>query len=258
MHHEEATEIVTALMVGCTIHFSNRPIDPGEFVEVKIDGVLWRDTHGRFRVHTDQNLPGSWTTAAGNLEILDDAALFSFLTSLLVQPSLSIGVGDSSDTRLFRGDEGWLPGSVSDLEQALLRIELHSAASMWIYSRPDVWRLLIVDKPLGSLRSRLRRWNVGVRLPCFYPGLTSNPVPPPEQLALLLATVDRLAAAASQPVDRFIARLVRSRIRQISEQVVYIDAEHRFYIEDLEPTPGELAEWKAIAPPTPKYARLAS
>jgi hypothetical protein len=207
-------------------------------------------------VHTDQVLPRSWTTASGNLETLDDAALFTFLTSLLVQPSLTIGVGDSSDIRSFRDDERWPPASRSDLELALLRVELHSAASMWIYGRPDLWRLLIVDKPLGSLRSRLRRWQTGVRLPAFYPGRTSNPVPPPEQLTLLRATVDRLAAAASQPVDRFIARLVRSRVRQISEQVVYIDAERRFYIEDLEPTADELSEWKVIAPRTP--AQLAS
>jgi hypothetical protein len=77
--------------------------------------------------------------------------------------------------------------------------------SEWIYGRTDVWRLLIVDKPLGPLQSRLLRWPTGVRFPAFYPDLTTNPVPPPERLTLLLATVDRLAAAASQPVERSVS-----------------------------------------------------
>jgi hypothetical protein len=42
--HEEAAEIVTALMVGCTIHVSNRPIAPSAFVDIEIDGVLWSFT----------------------------------------------------------------------------------------------------------------------------------------------------------------------------------------------------------------------
>jgi hypothetical protein len=181
----------------------------------------------------------------------------TFLASLLVQPSVTIGVGDSSDNPLLRGDDGQPSRRLADLEQAALSVELHNAASMWIYRKPDLWWLLIVDKPVGSLRSRLMRCYTGVRLPAFYPGLTSNPVPPPARLSLLLATVDGLATAESEPSDRFIARLVQSRIRQISDQVVYVDAEQRFYIEDLEPTLDELLEWKMIAPPTPGWERLA-
>jgi hypothetical protein len=64
----------------------------------------------------------------------------------------------------------------------------------------------------------------------------------------LLETVAALAHEASTPRDRFIAELVRRRLAEPGEHVVYDTVEQRFCIGDLDPTPDELRAWLPLIP----------
>jgi hypothetical protein len=106
--HEEAAEIVTAPMVGCTIHFSNRPTDDAsEVVDLEIDGVLWRDSDGRCRVHTGRLAHAAiWNRRCCALSF---TVPFQRRSSAVPALDANLGVGDHPTTTDPYEPSGWSP-----------------------------------------------------------------------------------------------------------------------------------------------------
>lgn len=173
--------------------------------------------------------------------------------SQIDEPLIADGV--SPYGRNFWRRQGGVLGSVVKCfaapEQAALYGQLHFEAHLWIHSDfvHDAWLILDVDEAIEIGRDFVMMpRHPGINLRAFYPKLTDDPVPRPEELPKLFATIDILMAEATTPADRFIAVLIHRRIHGVYNHIVYDRPARRFYIEDLEPTPDELAEWKLVAP----------
>jgi len=130
--------------------------------------------------------------------------------------------------------------------------DLHEAAHLWVHEdfEHDAWHVLGVDEPLeiGADFLRIGR-RPGIYLRSLIPELTDDPAPPTDRLPLLRATIDKLVMAAADPRARFIVALVADRIRTASAHVIFIEDKQRFYIEDLEPDPAQLRDWRRLTPP---------
>lgn len=113
----------------------------------------------------------------------------------------------------------------------------------------DIWHALDVVEPSGDLGTDcvVMKRPSGVPMRTFFPELVPGAAPP-EALPTLLATVPVLVREAETARDRFIAELVRRRVDERSHHILFDEADARFYIEDLDPTPDELRAWMACFP----------
>jgi hypothetical protein len=162
------------------------------------------------------------------------------------------------------GEEWWHPGApgralgfevLRFTEPADLQafVRLHEEAHLWIHRDydHDAWLVLDVDEPheVGTDFVMMTR-RPGVNLPRFFPETSDDPVPAPDdRLTLLHGVLDTLLGVASAPLDQYIAKLVRDRVHARDYHVVYDPDELRFYIDNLDPDPAELAAWRTVMPP---------
>lgn len=161
------------------------------------------------------------------------------------------------------GEEWWLRGG--ELGHSIYKLDdpahvpayagLHEEAHLWIHRDydHDAWHVLDVDEPreVGADFVMMTR-RPGVTIRMFYPDATDDPVPPPEdRLRLLHEVVDKLRDAAGNDLDRFLANLVRDRVRARNAHVLYASTERRFYLDDLDPTAEELTAWRAVTASAP-------
>ena len=138
---------------------------------------------------------------------------------------------------------------ISDPELLRAYVALHQQAHLWIHEDlvHDVWHVLDIVEPSGDLGDDyvVMRRPSGVPLRTFFPELVPAASPPPEALAVLLATAPVLVREARTARDRFIAELVQRRIDERSHHILFYEPDARFYIEDLDPTPDDLRAWIA-------------
>lgn len=128
---------------------------------------------------------------------------------------------------------------------------LHEEAHLWVHRDYDHGASWLVDvrtpEEVGADFVMMKRGG-GVAIRHFYPDRTDDPVPPPPEgrLEKLGEVLDTLCAEAATDIDRFLAELVRGRVRALAPGVNYDQVEQRFDIDNLDPTPEELAAWDAL------------
>jgi hypothetical protein len=156
------------------------------------------------------------------------------------------------------GEEWWLRGgdlgstvrAFDDPAHLPAYVGLHEEAHLWVHRDfdHDAWHVLDVDEPaeVGADFAAMKR-RAGVMIRMFYPDATDDPVPPPtDRLELLHGVLDKLCDAAANDLDRFLSQLVRARVRALDGHVVYSQSDRLFFIDDLDPSPEEMAAWQAV------------
>ena len=156
------------------------------------------------------------------------------------------------------GEEWWLRGgdlgstvrTFDDPAHRAAYAGLHEEAHLWIHRDydHDAWHVLDVDesREVGTDFVTMTR-RPGVTIDMFYPELTDDPVPPPEdRLRMLHDVVDKLRDAAANDIDRFISQLVGARVQARDSHVIYSQSKRCFFIDDLAPSPEEMAAWQAV------------
>jgi hypothetical protein len=126
-------------------------------------------------------------------------------------------------------------------------IAMHEHAHLWIHRdyEHDAWWVIDVDEPaeVGSDFVIMPR-RVGNTLESFTS--TDDPAQPLERLVELRTLMPELIAAARDPADHLIARIVAGRVAQPDANTIYVWADQRFYIQDLAPSSEELRAWRAL------------
>jgi hypothetical protein len=126
-------------------------------------------------------------------------------------------------------------------------VAMHEHAHLWIHRdyEHDAWWVIDVDEPteIGVDFVVMPR-RIGNSLASFVS--TDDPADPPDRLAELHAVMPKLHAAASDPSDQLIARIVASRVDRADVNTIYVWADRRFYIQDLAPSREELRAWRAL------------
>lgn len=125
-------------------------------------------------------------------------------------------------------------------------VTLHRYAHLWIHRDHDhdvVWHLLDVDEPseVGADFVTMPR-RVGNSLESFERG--DDPAEPTPRLAEMREVIQKVGAAATEPLDRLVAELVTRRVLGPDLNTILDWAERRFYVQDLAPTPEELHRWR--------------
>jgi hypothetical protein len=163
-------------------------------------------------------------------------------------------LGDTPLGPVYWWNDGQNPGGsrvrvIADSELLRAYVGLHQEAHLWIHEdlEHDIWRVLDVIEPSGDVGTDyvVMRRPDGVPMRSYVRELVPDAIAAPDQLQVLLETVPVLARDARTPRDRFIAELVRRRVDERSHHIMFDAADHRFYIEDLDPSPEDLRAWIA-------------
>lgn len=126
-------------------------------------------------------------------------------------------------------------------------VSLHQFAHLWIHRDYvlDAWYVLDVDEPIEiGVDFVLMPRRVGNTLESFT--REEDRAPAPARLDELRELIPKLVAAATDPVDEWVAKVVAKRITNPDWNTIFVWGEQRFYVQDLAPSRDELAAWQVL------------
>lgn len=148
--------------------------------------------------------------------------------------------------------QGTRPGLIRVFEapgELAAYVALHEHAHLWIHRDydHDAWHVLDVDEPIEvGADFAIMPQRIGNTLESFV--RDDDRAEPPPRLAELRALMPKLVAAATDPVDAWVASAVARRLAGPDENTIYDWGEQRFYMQDLAPSRDELRAWLALRP----------